>query len=58
MKVDTARRVRFAHGYLGLGLVAEAIAELGRIDPAESELPEVCLARIAAHEAASDWQNL
>lgn len=58
MKADTARRVRFAHGYLGLGLIADAIAELARINAAESELPEVCLARIAAHEAAGDWENL
>ena len=51
----TARRIRHASGYLGLGMAKEATAELAMIPPADSALPEVLNARIELHMAMNEW---
>lgn len=37
----TARRLRHASGYLGLGMVAQAALELDAVDPADRDAPDV-----------------
>jgi hypothetical protein len=51
----TARRVSHAAGYLALGLVDEATAELAAIASADLAIPEVLNARIELHLAKKEW---
>ena len=51
-------RLSHIHGYLELGLVAEAQAELRRIPRNERELPVVLPARMAVLQAREKWDAL
>lgn len=52
------RHLAHAQGYLELGMVAEAAAELGRIPAPDSEAPEVVAVRIAVLHEQEDWPAL
>jgi len=49
------RRLSHAQGYLGLGMVAEAEAELQQITGAEAEQEEVIALRLAVLHEQRDW---
>ncbi len=70
-RVDRAARTEFAadamqpkwhlshaQGYLGLGMVAEAAAELDHISAPERDEPAVLVARIAVLQERSEWPAL
>jgi tetratricopeptide (TPR) repeat protein len=50
-----AQRLRSAHGYLELGMLQEANAELEEIDPLSRHLPEVLQARLAIYRELRKW---
>lgn len=52
------RHLSYAQGYLELGLIAEAAAELDRIDPAAQEIPEVLGIKMAVLHEQKDWPTL
>ena len=52
------RRLSFAQGYLELGMVAEAAAELDRIPAAESDGLAVLSLRLAVLQEQKDWPAL
>jgi tetratricopeptide (TPR) repeat protein len=52
------RRLSHAHGYLGLGMVAEAAAELARIPSPERDSLEVLALRVAVLQEQGDWPAL
>jgi len=56
--VDTKRRVQYALGYIGLGLMSEAGAELDAITEAERGLAEVKAVRVDLHMAARQWRKV
>ena len=58
MKTATARHVRYAQGYIGLGLLNEASDELEAIEEAERFLPEVLAAKLELHWEAKHWETL
>jgi Tfp pilus assembly protein PilF len=49
------RRISHVHGYLGLGLVEEAAAEIERIEDANQQIPEVMALRLAILEHQQNW---
>jgi Flp pilus assembly protein TadD len=49
------RRLSHAQGYLELGMIAEAVAELDRISGAAAELPEVLAVRLAVLHEQQNW---
>ena len=51
-------RLSHAQGYLGLGMVAEAAAELDRIPTAEADGLEVLALRVAVLQEQQDWPAL
>jgi tetratricopeptide (TPR) repeat protein len=55
MKSNTARHVRYAEGYVTLGLLNEASDELEAIDFADRFLPTVLAARVDLHMEAKHW---
>lgn len=52
------RHLSYAQGYLGLGMVAEAAAELDRIAPADRETPTVVAVRMAVLHEQKNWTAL
>ncbi len=52
----TRRRVRYARGYLELGLVREAATEVEAVDAAEQDDREVLGVRVDLHLAAREWE--
>jgi len=56
--MQVKRRLSYAQGYLGLGLVAEAAAELERIPPGESDALEVLALRLAVLQEQKKWPAL
>ena len=56
--ISTATRVQYASGYIGLGLLEQAHAELAAIPDAESELPEVLAANAELAMAAKRWTDV
>jgi predicted Zn-dependent protease len=53
--ISWQRRVQYSSGYLALGMLAEAAAELAAIDGAERERPEVLSARCDLFSETKDW---
>jgi hypothetical protein len=53
------RRIAYAQGYLALGMVAEAAAELGQLTPLDAQRPEALAVarrrRSASSTARSSW---
>ena len=49
------RRISFAQGYLALGLVAEAAAELDHLSAADAERPEALAVRLALLHEQKKW---
>lgn len=58
MNADTARHVRYARGYLELGMKNEASDELEAIAAADRFLPEVLEVRIAFHMEGRHWETV
>jgi Tfp pilus assembly protein PilF len=56
--MQTKRHLSYARGYLELGLVAEAAAEIDRIDQAEQASLEVVAVRMAVLHDQKDWNTL
>jgi tetratricopeptide (TPR) repeat protein len=54
----TARRLRHAEGYLGLGMLTEARHELGAIDAEARHSHEARVLRSDLHLQAKDWNEL
>ncbi len=54
---DTRRRVEYALGYIGLGMFADARAELEGIAGAEWLAPVVRSTRVDLHLAAKEWKK-
>ncbi len=52
------RRLSYARGYLELGLVAEAAAELDQIPAPENETDDAIAVRIAVLHHQEDWKSL
>jgi Tfp pilus assembly protein PilF len=52
------RRLSHAHGYLELGMIAEAAAELDRIPPAEAAHADVLILRLAILQEQKNWPAL
>jgi len=53
--ISWQRRVQYSSGYLALGMLAEAAAELAAIDAADRERPEVLSARCDLFSETKDW---
>jgi Flp pilus assembly protein TadD len=53
--IPTSRRLEYALGYVSLGLIAEAEAELAAVCPDDREAPEVAALRLELHMAAKRW---
>lgn len=53
--VSTQRRVQYALGYIGLGLINEASDELEAVDFGDRFSTEVIAARVELHMAAKHW---
>ncbi|MFM9031151.1 MAG: TPR end-of-group domain-containing protein [Opitutaceae bacterium] len=51
-------RVRFIEGYLALGLLRHAAAELRAVATKDRKLPAVLAARAEVHLEAKEWQRL
>ncbi len=51
-------RISHAQGYLGLGMVAEAAAELDQIAEAERDAPEVLALRLTVLQERCEWPAL
>ena len=49
------RRISFAQGYLALGMVAEAAAELEQLSPADADRPEAAAVRLAVLHEQKKW---
>ncbi|MBI4626919.1 MAG: hypothetical protein HY736_27315 [Verrucomicrobia bacterium] len=56
--MQAKRRLSHAQGYLGLGMVAEAAAELDRIPAPENESVEVVAVRLAVLQEQGNWPAL
>ena len=52
------RRISFAQGYLALGMVAEAAAELEKLPPSHAELPEAQVVRLAVLHEQQRWSEV
>lgn len=58
-RVDRTRQhVKAAEGYLDLGMLAEASAELEEIDPGQKLCREVLAVRARIYEAAGAWESM
>ena len=51
-------RVRFVEGYLGLGMLRQAAAEIRAIRAKDRHLPAVLAARAELHLEAKEWEQL
>jgi tetratricopeptide (TPR) repeat protein len=49
------RRISYAQGYLALGMVAEAAAELELLPPADAQRPEALAVRLAVLHEQKKW---
>jgi hypothetical protein len=58
LETSTLRRLRYAHGYLTLGLLAEASVELEGIPSADRDAPEVLEARMHLRYVGKKWPEL
>lgn len=58
MNPSTRRRVRYAEGYAGLGLLREAELELAAIDREDRHEPEVLGAQVTVRWEAKQWEPL
>ncbi len=58
MNVVTARHVKYAQGYLGLGLFNEAADELEAIEAEDRFLPAVMAVRLELYWESKQWQNV
>jgi tetratricopeptide (TPR) repeat protein len=56
--MQVKRHLSYAQGYLGLGMLAEAAAELDRIPPIESLSIEVLAIRLAILQEQKNWPAL
>jgi Flp pilus assembly protein TadD len=56
--MQSRRRLSHAQGYLGLGMLAEAAAELDQIPAPESESLEVLTVRLAVLQEQQNWPAL
>lgn len=56
--ISTRRRVEYARGYLELGLLAEAAAELDAISPPENDSVDVLSARVDLHMETKEWDRV
>lgn len=56
--VDLKWRISHVRGYLELGMVKEAKAELEAIPPAEAKLPQVVALRVGMLQATEQWRAL
>lgn len=56
--MNPQRQLSYAHGYLELGMVAEAAAELAKIPPPLSEAKEFLAVRLAVLQEQQDWPTL
>lgn len=54
----TSLRLRYASGYIGLGMLKEAAGELETIGGEDRLCPEVLSVRVDLHAAANDWELL
>jgi tetratricopeptide (TPR) repeat protein len=52
------RRLSHAQGYLGLGMVAEAAAELEQLSESEADTPAAVAVRLAVLHGQHDWPAL
>ena len=52
------RRISYAQGYLALGMVAEAAAELAQLPAADSRRPEALAVRLAVLHAQKKWPEV
>lgn len=52
------RRLSFARGYLELGMVAEAAAELAQLSGTDAETNEVLALKIAVRHEQEDWPGV
>ena len=52
------RRISYAQGYLALGMVAEAAAELERLPPADAQRPEALAVRLAVLHEQEKWNEV
>ena len=52
------RRISFAQGYLALGMVAEAAAELEQLSPADAERPEATAVKLAILHEQKKWTEV
>jgi Flp pilus assembly protein TadD len=57
-RMHVKRHLSYAQGYLELGLVDEAAAELAHIAAPESDSPEVLTMRMAVLHEQEDWPKL
>ncbi len=57
-RMSLKRHLSYAQGYLELGLIAEAVAELEKVPPAERETPPVVALRMAVLHEQKDWRSL
>lgn len=53
--IPTARRLQYALGYISLGLLQEAEAELEAVSPEDREAPDVEALRLDLNTAAKRW---
>lgn len=56
--IPTRRRIEYASGYLALGMVKDAAAELRAVAPAEASSPEVLHLWIALYHETLEWRRL
>lgn len=52
------RRVEYAHGYLALGMLADATAELALLHPDDRARPEVLSVLCDLHSEAKAWSDM
>lgn len=52
------RRISYAQGYLALGMVAEAAAELAQLPPADSQRPEALAVQLAILHEQKKWPEV
>ena len=52
------RRISFAQGYLALGMVAEAAAELDRLSTLDAQRPEATAVRLAILHEQKKWDEV
>jgi Flp pilus assembly protein TadD len=56
--IPTRRRLEYASGYLGLGMLPEAAEELDQIAADEKQSPEVLRMWVALYHETKQWQRL